>query len=181
MPKLFLYCPMKRIIETDRLYFRAFEPGDEAIIYQLNSNPVVVQYTGNPPMPDLADAHRVLHEHLLPQYALHLGRWAVHLKDQDQFIGWCGLKQTEAGIDLGYRYLPDQWGKGYGLEAAKATLDYGFNTLDLKRIIAHVVVENQASMRILERIGMHKTALVKEKLRTIQKFEMMQSDFGKGN
>lgn len=177
MPKLFLYCLMKRIIETDRLYMRRFEPGDEAIIYQLNSDPQVVRYTANPPMPDLADAQRVLYEHLLPQYALQFGRWAVYTKDPDRFIGWCGLKQTAAGIDLGYRFLADSWGKGYGLEAARATLHYGFAELALDSIIAHADLENRASLRILERIGMQKTIQVEEETRVIQKFALTQTDF----
>jgi len=80
----------------------------------------------------------------------------LHLKSNHEFIGWCGLKYIKEAneIDLGYRFKENYWGKGYGYESAKATIDYGFNNLKLKRIVATVLPENIASWKIMEKCGM---------------------------
>ena len=57
-------------------------------------------------------------------------------------------------IDLGYRFKKNTWGYGYATEAVRDVLDYGFNQLNLKTIIAKAQVENLASMNIMQKIGM---------------------------
>ena len=94
---------------------------------------------------------------ILPQYALYNhGRWAVLVKPDLQFIGWCGLKARPERdeIDLGYRFIKDAWGKGYATEAAFACLKYGFEQLGLKRIVGRAMPQNVASLRVLEKCGM---------------------------
>jgi RimJ/RimL family protein N-acetyltransferase len=84
------------------------------------------------------------------------GRWAVVLKGNDTFIGWCGLKYLpeESEVDVGYRLLPEFWGMGFATETARACNEYGFSKLGLTRIVARVHKENFRSMRVAEKIGM---------------------------
>lgn len=147
---------MHLILQTPRLYLRRFTLADAPLIVQLNSRPEVLQYLHEPEVKDEAHAAEILTTIILPQYKNSLGRWAAHLKDTDEFIGWCGLKyQPEIEeIDLGYRFMPAHWGKGYATEAAKHTLEYGFNTLQLKTITGRAHIENTASLKVLEKIGM---------------------------
>ncbi len=145
---------MEIVLQTERLYLRKFTMDDVAIMLDLNSKDDVVRYTGNPAMKDEAEALQVLTDIILPQYEAGLGRWAVHTKIDDAFIGWCGLKQIEAHVDLGYRFKKSTWGHGYATESAKAVLAYGFNQLMLTEIIAHVHLDNKASFKVLEKIGM---------------------------
>jgi len=107
-------------------------------------------------MTDIAQAHEMLVDAMLPQYRFHLGRWAIHAKSNDAFLGWCGLKLMEdmGTVDLGYRLLPSAWGKGYATEAARYTLQYGFQVLQLEVITGMAHVDNTASLRVLEKIGM---------------------------
>ncbi len=56
-------------------------------------------------------------------------------------------------VDLGYRFFKDYWGRGLATEAARATLAYGVETLQLQRIIGIADVENRASIRVLEKVG----------------------------
>lgn len=84
-------------------------------------------------------------------------------------IGWSGLKlltQETNGYknvyELGYRFLPESWGKGYASEAAKASLEYGFNELKAKVIYAYAHCENQASHHILIKLGFEKTSEFEE-------------------
>lgn len=147
---------MNLIIETDRLLLRTFSKDDVVLLYELNRDPEVTRYTCDP-MFDLAQAEKVLNEVILPQYSLYnYGRWAAHIKSSLEFIGWCGLKcrPERKEIDLGYRFMKKFWGKGYATETAFASLHYGFNKLNLPKIIGRVLPENLASIKVLEKCGM---------------------------
>ena len=147
---------MHIIFETSRLLLRQFTAEDAPLIFLLNSNPLVIQYVHEPVLETKAAARQVLLDIILPQYERNLGRWATHTKNNNQFIGWCGLKYlSETGaIDLGYRFLPEAWGKGYATEAATGTLLYGLNKLGLKKITAMAHAQNTASLNVLQKIGM---------------------------
>lgn len=145
---------MKIILETERLYLRQFTEADAGLIRNLNSQPGVLQYIPEPIPATDEEAKEVIINIILPQYKNNLGRWATHLKESDKFIGWCGLKMVKGEIDLGYRFLPAVWGKGYATEAAQATLKYGHQQLQLPKIIAHAHIDNIASQKVLEKIGM---------------------------
>lgn len=147
---------MNRILETPRLYLREFTIDDAQLLIDLNNNPNVTRYTGDGPVKDLEEAKRILTDVILPQYNNKMGRWAVHLKSNNEFIGWCGLKfiAEENEIDLGYRFFENHWGKGYASESAKAVLEYGVNTLKLKNIIARAAKDNTASINVIKKLGM---------------------------
>src|SRR5882762_3608868 len=127
---------MNIILQTPRLYLRQFTVNDATLIQQLNSDPEVLKYLHEPLLESEEHAKTILTTIILPQYQNNLGRWAIHTKDNNEFIGWCGLKyliETDE-IDLGYRLIKSAWGKGFALEAAQYCLDYGFNQLHLKTI-----------------------------------------------
>ena len=148
---------MNIVLQSSRLYFREFTADDIQLLFDLNSNPNVIKYV-HEPEPTIEIASNALHNIILPQYKLYgYGRWAVYLNSNDEFIGWCGLKyiQDADEIDLGYRFKEKFWGKGYGYEAAKATLDYGFNILHLDKIFARALPKNIASLKIMEKCGMN--------------------------
>lgn len=149
---------MHIILQTPRLIFRRFtdSDADAALIFELNSNAEVLKYLQEPMLQDIAHAKEILQTIILPQYEKKLGRWAVHLKENNQFIGWCGLKHRPEldEIDLGYRFIPTAWRRGYATEAAAATLQYGFKKLQLKTITGRAHIENIASFTILKKIGM---------------------------
>ena len=147
---------MKIIFQSPRLYFREFTENDVYLLFELNSNPNVIKYV-HEPAPTLENVTNILFNSILPQYKLYIyGRWAVHLKNDNEFVGWCGLKyiKEDDEIDLGYRIKEEYWGKGYGYEAVKTTINYGFNNLKLKRIVATALPENIASWKIMEKCGM---------------------------
>lgn len=152
---------MNIIIETTRLLLRTFTVSDAPLIYKLNLDPDVTLYTGDP-IQDLQQAEQVLEQIILPQYVLYNhGRWAVHTKQELDpraigFIGWCGLKARPERneIDLGFRFIKTAWGKGYATEAAFACMKYGFEKLNLQRIIGRAMPQNVASIRVLEKCAM---------------------------
>jgi ribosomal-protein-alanine N-acetyltransferase len=87
---------------------------------------------------------------------------AIERKEDGKVIGLLGLirqdqEQGEIGCALGVEYR----GQGYGTEAIKAMIDYGFNSLGLHRIHADTSTDNIASCRIMERLGMRQEGLLK--------------------
>lgn len=145
---------MKHLLETDRLYFREFTIDDAQLLIDLNSDPLVTRYTGDGSVKDIEASEKILTDIILPQYKNKIGRWAVHLKSTDEFIGWCGLKfiAEDNQTDLGYRFYKKYWGKGYATESAKAVMEYG-KKLQLKNIIAKAAKENVASINVIKKLG----------------------------
>jgi len=147
---------MTPIISTERLYFREFTLEDAQLLVNLNSDPRVTKYTEKGSITTLEEAIKRLQTDILPQYGNKLGRWAVFLKTNNEFIGWCGVKYIEKEniYTLGYRFFPQHWGKGYATEAAKASLEYATNVLGIKNIVAKAMKENTASIRVMKKLGM---------------------------
>jgi RimJ/RimL family protein N-acetyltransferase len=148
---------MHIIFQTPRLLLRQFTEADVPLILSLNSDPEIVKYVHEPTLKTEEQAHKILLDIILPQYKNNLGRWAIHTKEHMDFIGWCGLKYRPEidEIDLGYRLMQKAWGKGYATEAAQASLEHGFTELNLKLITGRAHIENQASIKVLEKIGMN--------------------------
>lgn len=147
---------MELVFQTPRLLLRQMTIEDAPLILELNSDPEVLKYLHEPALQSIVAAEKVITDIILPQYKNKLGRWAVHTKHDNAFIGWCGLKFRPFldEIDLGYRFMKNSWGKGYATEAAQHTLDYGFNDLKIKLITGRVHIENAASIKVLEKTGM---------------------------
>lgn len=147
---------MNIIIETERLLLREVTVDDKEEMFQMHSNPEVQKYTGEPVVESLEEMEQAIRVRTVDYKKFGYGRWATFLKDGMQFIGWAGLAYLPEfdEIDLGYRFTPDYWGKGYATEASHAILNYGFDTLGLKRIIAIAMKENKASIRVMEKVGM---------------------------
>lgn len=158
--------------DTARLHFRPLTDADAAGMLALDSDPAVRRYLGGiggPLATDLAQSLTVI-RFIQAQYAANgIGRWAVLLRETGEFMGWAGLKLVAGPIngqqdfhDLGYRFRPPFWRQGYGNEAAQAWRDHGFETLGLARICAYADVENTASRRILEEVGLRQQNVFRE-------------------
>ncbi|MGB5318046.1 GNAT family N-acetyltransferase [Eudoraea sp.] len=146
---------MKTILETDRLMLREFILDDAQKIFSLNSDPEVTRYTGDLPFKSEKEATLFLSNY--QDYKKYgFGRWAVLDKKTKLFLGWCGLKRNEENlIDLGFRFFKNEWNKGFATESATACIYYGFNSLGFDKIIGRAAQENIASIKVLEKIGMH--------------------------
>lgn len=141
------------LIETDRLGMRAFVPNDAPLIFELNSDPKVIQYTGDPAFQSFQEAREFLINY--KDYEKNnMGRWAVFIKSTNEFIGFCGLKKHDDGmVDLGYRFMQKHWGKGYATESSMGCIEYAKNHLDLTEIIGRTSAKNTGSMNVLEKLG----------------------------
>lgn len=147
---------METRIETERLLLRNITLNDKADMFRLHSDPLVQKYTGEPPVASMEEMEQAIRTRISDYKKYGYGRWATFLKDGMQFVGWSGLAYLPEfdEIDLGYRFLPQYWGSGIATEASRAILSYGFDQLKLKRIIAIAMKENEASIKVMEKVGM---------------------------
>lgn len=152
---------MCKYIETKRLILRELFPSDDQKMFELDSNPEVHKYLGNNPVTDIEQIREAI-ANIRQQYMDNgIGRWAVILKETNEFIGWSGLKLEknvnghDQYYDLGYRFIQKHWGKGYAIETANAFLKYGFDKLKLDTICAYADAGNNASRNVLEKAGLH--------------------------
>lgn len=145
---------MEKIIQSKRLFLRRFNEEEAPYFYQLNADQEVMRYTGDKAFIDVKNAKEFILNY--SHYDIHgFGRWSVYTLEENKWIGWCGLKRNEDGIvDLGFRFLKDEWNKGYATEIAAEVIKFGFEILKLHKIIGRCSVENQASIAVLRKIGM---------------------------
>jgi RimJ/RimL family protein N-acetyltransferase len=159
----------KMILETDRLLMRKFEETDFERMFLMDSNPEVMKYVGMSPLSDAHESKKII-KIIQQQYIDNgTGRLAVIEKETGLLIGWSGLKLLTQEVngynhiyELGYRFLPEYWGKGYASESAKASLDFGFNDLKADTIYAYAHFQNEASHHILRKVGFQKTSEFEE-------------------
>nr|WP_305119130.1 GNAT family N-acetyltransferase [Tahibacter harae] len=144
-------------LETPRLLLRPLTVDDAPAYLPLVSEPRILAQVHEHPLTDLEQVRQRLRERLHAEYASHgYGRLAVIDKSDGRLVGWCGLKYVDelGETDIGYRFLPDCWGRGYASEAGAAVLRHGFETLELARIIGLVLPGNAASAQVLRKLGL---------------------------
>lgn len=149
--------PTPAPIETARLLLRPFTVDDAIEWLPLISQPEILRYTGETPTTRLDEARALLLARPLRDYATYgYGRMACIEKSSGRLIGFSGLKFVpELGeTDVGYRFLPDCWGKGYATESAAALMAAGRREHGLGRIVGQVDPAHHASARVLVKLGM---------------------------
>jgi ribosomal-protein-alanine N-acetyltransferase len=147
-----------KILETKRLLLRHLEPDDLDDLFRLYRDPDIRRY-----FPEGTLTYEETKEELEWFFNGHpehpeLPLWATIHKDSNQFIGRCGLLPwTIDGsyeVEVAYMIAKEYWRQGLGSEAAQAILEYGFDHLQVSRLICMIDKENQASMKVAQKIGM---------------------------
>ena len=143
-------------IKTKRLLLRPFQVSEFDNAYQLLSDPDVMRYSLNGPY-SKQKSQAFIEQCILKSKQNEPTLFAVIEKENNQFIGFCGFfPQTIQGkqeIELGYRLLKAQWGKGFATEAAMAMKNYAFNELGITRLISLIETSNIASLRVAKKNG----------------------------
>jgi len=124
----------------------------------MSADPAAMEFL--PSLPDLA-ACEAWAARLQAHWREHgFGRWVVELPGEASFIGVVGLTvipyeaDFTPAVEVAWRLARAYWGRGYASEAARASVDYGFDTLGLAEIVAVTVPANLRSRRVMERLGM---------------------------
>jgi RimJ/RimL family protein N-acetyltransferase len=148
---------MKYILETERLALREFVLTDTAFIILLLNSPGWLEFIGDRNVKSTEQALAYLENGPLKSYRENgYGLCMVETKNDKFPIGMCGIikRDTLPNPDIGFAFLPEYIGKGYGLEIASATVDYAKNELNLPKISAITVPGNERSIKLLEKIGL---------------------------
>ena len=160
----FYFHRMKFYLETERLILREIRESDLDAMFVLDSNATVHKYLGNKPITTKEQALKNI-RYIQQQYnTFGIGRFAAIEKSSGDFIGWSGLKLNSGEkeelngiqdfIDIGYRFIPKYWGKGYATESSIATLKFGFEEMNYPVICGAADIDNIGSNKVLQKIGL---------------------------
>ncbi len=146
----------KIIAETERLILRELVPDDLAAMHALFGCPEVMKFSLAGPLTLEQTRERLAKD--MRHYAEHgYGKWAIVLRETGAMIGLGGVSVTVVdgppAPELGYRLIKSMWGKGYAMEAGRATLDYWVKEVKLPELQAFVEPANTASVNVLEKLG----------------------------
>lgn len=154
-------------VTTERLALHEYQESDWRSVHEFAKDPEVVRYLdwGPNSEEDTRDfiAHAIRHRQEQPRTRFE---FAVTLLETGAIIGGCRLYVTSAYHregEIGYVLNRQYWGQGYGSETARALLAFGFLPLDLHRIIAYCDPANEKSIRTLDRVGMTREGLLRER------------------
>ena len=145
------------ILQTERLALRRLSSDDAEFILDLLNQPSFLQYIGDKGVRNTEDAINYIQNGPVASYErFGFGLYRVELNDKAVPIGICGLLQRDTlpDVDVGFAFLPDYWSQGYALEAAEAVMNYGKEVLGLRRIVAITSLDNEASIKLLEKLGL---------------------------
>jgi len=141
--------------ETERLRLRLFQPQDLDELASMFSDPQVMRYVadGKPAGRDVAEKALTS---VIDHWRRHgFGRWAAEDKQTGEFVGFGGLRSLFGMPEVVYHFAPAYWGKGLATELGRASLRYGFEEHRFEKIVAIAKPENAASIRVMEKLGMH--------------------------
>jgi len=146
-----------KTLDTERVRIVPLTLEDAPFILELVNDPAWIRFIGDKNVHSLDDAENYLRKGPLAMYERHgFGLFRVDRRRDGTSVGMCGLIRRDGldDVDIGFAFLASARGHGYASEAARAVLDYGLDELALERIVAITNVDNHASSRVLEKLGM---------------------------
>ncbi|AZN40391.1 GNAT family N-acetyltransferase [Paenibacillus albus] len=148
---------MELRLETDRLFLRLFEASDAESVQTLAGDAEVARTTLAIPHPYPDGAAEAWIERIRTAYQEgKIYSLAIVPKESGSVIGCVTLRVSKSDNkgDLAYWVGRPFWGQGYATEAAKALLKFGFEDLNLNRVVAAAMTNNPASYTVMQKIGM---------------------------
>lgn len=152
------------LLETDRLLLREIIEEDSQKIFDFFSNENVTRFYGQDSFTSIEQAKQLI-DLYANQYLEKRGiRWGIELKETKEIIGTIGFhawSPKHKRAEIGYELQPVYWRKGYATEAVTKIFTYGFNEIGLTRVGAVVFIENDASNRLLTKLGFQKEGILR--------------------
>ncbi len=147
------------VLHTERLFLRPVHWIDLEDVHALHSAPETNRYNTLGIPKDINETRYVIQQFIKDYHKVPLRDFTFSIQDKEKetFIGLIALYRDNPkykGAMLWYKILPRYWGGGYATEAVMEVLSFGFDSLKLHRIGASCAVENQASLRVIEKVGM---------------------------
>lgn len=153
------------LFTSERLGFRNWETSDIPKMTAVSSNPNVMRFfPSTQDEPHTAGFIKRMQEEFETKGFCY---FAVDKLDGNEFIGFIGLSEQffespfTPCVDIGWRLAETAWNKGYATEGAKRCLQYAFDDLKLKKVIAIAPEINENSINVMQKIGMTKAGVFK--------------------
>ncbi len=147
-------------LETTRLHLRQWTEADKQPFARLNADRRVMEFFPDTLSRSQSDA---MAKRLANAIATRgWGLWAVEIKNKQCFIGFVGLNipsvelPFQPCVEVGWRLGYSHWGQGYATEAAKAAIAFGFETLELEKIVSFTALSNKRSEAVMKKLGMRR-------------------------
>lgn len=162
------------ILETERLIFREMDSDNDAeFVCELLNSPKFIKYIGDRGVRNVEQAAAFIENRYRQSYRDNgFGLYAVERKIDNVSIGLCGFvkRDTLPGPDIGFAFLPEFEGNGYGFESADAMMNYGRDTLGFNQVLAITSLDNEISGRLLEKLGFKFERLIENDDETLKLF-----------
>lgn len=146
-----------QIVETDRLILREIDSAiDAEFIFELLNTPKFLKYIGDRGVRSVEQASDFIEKRYRQSYRDHgYGLYTVEQKSDNIPVGVCGFVKRDhfEFPDVGFAFLPEFEGHGYGFESANAVLDFGHNKLDFSKVMAITSQDNHVSVKLLTKLG----------------------------
>lgn len=145
------------IISTSRLELREICEDDAPFILELLNTPSWLKFIGDRNLHSIEDAKKYIINRLIPSYRIFgFGFYLTKLTENNTSIGICGIVKRDflEHIDIGFAFLPQYEGKGYGYESASAVMEYAQKTLEITTIAGITNSNNKSSIALLEKLGL---------------------------
>lgn len=166
------------MLETERLILRPMNEADADLVFAMRSDADVMRFI-RAPQKKRSEAQGWINLVSSRWETEKIGFCAIVEKASGKFIGWCGLwrLQETKETEVGYALFKEFWGKGFAVEAAEAFLHYGFNDLNLEKIVAVANPKNAPSRRVMERLGMNYDYIGKFYERDLVHYSITKEEF----
>lgn len=146
---------MHLTFDTPRLFLKPTTEEDAPLLLDPYNTPKWLQFIGDRNVKTIAQAEEWISSKITPQFERRgFGNYIVIRKSDQVKMGACGLYDREGveGIDLGFAFLPEYEGQGYGFEAATKMREAAFDTFSLQQLSAITVPDNHSSIKLLEKL-----------------------------
>ena len=161
-------------IETARLLLRPPRLTDAAPLFEFLGDAIAMQYTT--PQASLRDCRRYLAAHERQRRRVGCAPWVVLAKATGAVIGFGGLYDDPFdpgwGVEVGYFFAPDAWGKGYASELTRFCVELARQQARWPVLHAFAHPHNAASQRILEKSGFRQQRFLPEMQRFLYRHEL---------
>ncbi len=149
-------------IRTQRLLLRKPREGDGALVYaRYATDPEVRRFLLFPPPKGPEDSEAFIARCLQVWEEGSAFPYAIERLEDGLFLGMVEIRMEGFKADIGYVLARDAWGQGYGSEAARAVVEWALDQAGIYRVAAFCDVENPASARVMEKVGMQYEGLLK--------------------
>ena len=158
--------PPEPTLAGARLRLRPLRSDDADDLFALHSDPRVMRYWSHVPWTAREQSVARIAQLARDRANAEFYTWATTIEGADRLVGTVSLfaiNRTHRRAEIGYALAPSSWGRGYATDALRLAIAFAFETLDLARLEADIDPRNEASCRLVERVGFLREGLLRQR------------------